>query len=168
MMPPRLIFRTPHPLMSPDIFSPPPMLYILLPYLYWLYIAPYPSPYFDLLIRNSHREIICGNTYVLGGATPALSLLILIRFFQLIALGECFYFVHVEKTCLKSYSWNVIHPTLPRKYVLVYFVFHYCLLMGGSNYFYIVSLIVWFFISVDCFDLQELFEVWDHIEFHQI
>ena len=41
--------------------------------------------------------------------------------------------------------------------------------MEGSHYFYIVSLIVWFFlISVDCFGLQELFEVWSHIEFHKI
>ena len=40
--------------------------------------------------------------------------------------------------------------------------------MEGSHYFYIVSLILCFFLRVNCFGLQELFEGWDHIELHQI
>ena len=42
------------------------------------------------------------------------------------------------------------------------------MLVEGSHYIYIVSLILLFFPSVDYFGLQELFEGWAHIEIHKI
>ena len=74
-----------------------------------------------------------------GGATPASLLLLLLR---MIACGECFCFVHVDKNVFKAYYWTVTHPNFPCKSFLVYLLFRYCLLVEGSNYFYIVSLIV--------------------------
>ena len=61
-----------------------------------------------------------------------------------------------------------MHLTLFHKYVIIYLLFHHCLLKEGSHYFDIVLLILWFiFLSVDFFGLQELFEGWAHIEIHK-
>ena len=72
-------------------------------------------------------------------------LVLLIRFFRLIALGEYFWFVNVGSNHLKYYSCNIIHPTSPRKYVLIYFLFRHWIILEGSHYFYILLLMVWVF-----------------------
>ena len=87
---------------------------------------------------------------MLDGSTPALSSLLLISFYQLIVIVECFGFVHVDKICLKSYSWTVIHTTSPHKHVFVYLMFHHFLLVEVSHYFYIKLLIVLFVFSQRC------------------
>ena len=64
-------------------------------------------------------------------------------FSWLIVHGEWLCFVHVDEACLKLYPWNIVHPTLPRKYVLVYLLFCRYLLVESSQPFYILLFIVW-------------------------
>ena len=63
----------------------------------------------------------------------------------MIAISGWFCFVHIDETLFKSYSCTVIHPSFPRNYVLIYLLFRHFLLVEGSHYFYIISLIVCIF-----------------------
>ena len=103
---------------------------------------------------------------MLDGATPApLQLLLL----WLIAHGELSCLLHVDETCLKLYSWTIVHPTLPCKSVLINLLFLHFLLVEGSQLIDIVSLIIRLvLISDECFGLQELFKGLGCLYPHQI
>ena len=89
--------------------------------------------------------------------------------FCLITRGEWFFLYLVYENYLKLYPWNIVHPNSPCKPVLVNLLFSHCLIVEGSQLFYIVSLIVWLvLLDVECFGLQELFEGWGCVYLHKI
>ena len=91
------------------------------------------------------------------GSTPAPLLLIIL---WLIDCGECFCLVHGDETCLKLYLWNIIHPTLPCKYVLVNLLFYHCLIVECFQSFYILLLIVWIvFLALSVSDCNNFLKV---------
>ena len=95
---------------------------------------------------------------MIDGSAPAPLLLFGVVFLWLIALCGLFFFLNIDDTLFKAYSWDVIRPSLSRRYVLVYLFFFYFPLVEFSHLFYIMSLIVCFvFLSVDCFILQLFF-----------
>ena len=60
------------------------------------------------------------------------------------------------KTLFKAYSGTVIHTSLPCKYVFVNLLFGHYLLVEGSHYFNIPSLVVCIgFLGVDFDDIWE-------------
>ena len=93
---------------------------------------------------------------MLDEATSATLLLLL---FRLIAHGEFFCLFHVDDNCLELYPWTIVHTNSPCKHVLVNLLFRHCLLVEGSQFIYIVSLIILLvLLGVQCFSLQEMFE----------
>ena len=91
----------------------------------------------------------------------------IVRLFSyLVVRGECLFFFHVYETCLKLYPWTIVHPTSPCKYFLVNLLFYNCLLVEGSQCFYVGSLTC--SIDVECLGLQEMFEGWCCFDLHQI
>ena len=111
------------------------LLHIMLPYLYWLEMSPFPRTIFGPLIRKPPRAITWGNLQVLGRATLSPYSLLMGIFPSWLLLVIAFYLSSLTKACLKAYSCTVIHPTFPCKYVFVYFLFHHCLLVEGSHFF---------------------------------
>ena len=71
---------------------------------------------------------------MLDGATPTLLLLIV--------HCEFFLLFHVEETCFELYALTIVHHTLHFKQIFVYLMFDHCLLVEGSQYLDVVSLIV--------------------------
>ena len=72
---------------------------------------------------------------MLGGAAPASFLLLGVRFFQLITLGECFFVFLADDTCFKAYYCTVTYSIFPHKYVLIYLLFYHCPVVEGSHFF---------------------------------
>ena len=86
---------------------------------------------------------------MLDGARSAPSSFILICFFPVdCSWWVLFIFFVLTRIVWKAYSWTIIHPTSPCKYVFVYFLFCHCLIVEGSRYFYIVLLIEYFFLML--------------------
>ena len=165
-LPQVLIFHPPQRPLPPDICSLPLLLHLLLPSLLHIEISPSPRPIFGLYNCKSHRAVLGGNSLVLDGASQAPLLLPLLR---LISHGEFFCLFCVDETCLKLYTWNIVHPTSTCKHIIVKLLFHHCLLVEGSQSLYIVSLrIRLVLINVECFVLQELFKGLGCLYLHQI
>ena len=96
-----ILFLYPYqPHLLSENFPLPPLMLLILPYLPQIEIVPSLRENIVISISNPHNEIPCGNLWVIDGATP--SLLLYHVFFQLIALGECFFFIHVDETLFKG------------------------------------------------------------------
>ena len=84
---------------------------------------------------------------MIDGATPEPILLIL--------HCELFCLFQVYENCLELYPLTTVHTTSPCKHIVVYLLFHNCLLVEGSHSIYIISLAVWFvFHFLGCFWLK--------------
>ena len=83
----------------------------------------------------------------------------MIRFPQLIVLGECFFFLHIEKTCLKAYSCTVIYPDSPCKYVCIFFCFVISCLWKALFFLHCIIYGMIFFLKVFYFVLKNYLKV---------
>ena len=121
------------------------------------------SCFLHLLLRNTHLQglfvwFLARNSYreFLWGDVSALRSHIGTSFsWMLILLIDCSWWVSLIFPCwcdlfetvsldyspphfpLNLYPWTIVHPISPCKYVLVNLLFYHCLLVEGSQYFYI-------------------------------
>ena len=77
---------------------------------------------------------------MLDGASP--EPLLYLVFSQLLDIGECFRFVHIDKNIFKVNSNDEICNTLPYKRDLLNLLFDNCLLVEISHYFYTICVVV--------------------------